>query len=89
MRTPAELDEVIEMIRAHLVDNAIRELEATAIGAEPFASCYEKPGYPDLIHNHFECTSCGLRFDLVVETYHGTGGSWEIDPGSVTGSESF
>lgn len=32
----------------------------------------------DLITHIFECTTCSRRFSLEVETYHGSGGDWEV-----------
>ena len=35
--------------------------------------------FPDDVPYHvFKCASCGCRFELCVETYHGSGGSWEV-----------
>ena len=31
----------------------------------------------DYIEHHFKCQTCGQRFRLAVETYHGSGGAWE------------
>lgn len=30
----------------------------------------------DLVASSFRCTTCGNRYELVVETYHGSGGAW-------------
>ncbi len=32
----------------------------------------------DYIEHTFQCTTCGMRFMLSAETYHGCGGSWNI-----------
>lgn len=33
----------------------------------------------DGLHYRFECTSCGQRFTLYAETYHGQGGKWQAE----------
>ncbi len=30
----------------------------------------------DIISHTFECVSCGQRFEMAVDTYHGSGGAW-------------
>src|SRR5215467_8722948 len=32
----------------------------------------------DYIVHVLECTTCSRRFKLSVETYHGSGGAWEV-----------
>jgi len=32
----------------------------------------------DVIIHTFECSHCGQRFKLAVDTYHGAGGTWEM-----------
>lgn len=32
----------------------------------------------DVLYHVFQCTSCGRKFSLCVETYHGSGGSWKV-----------
>ena len=36
------------------------------------------PWPADYIEHLFECTSCGRQFRLAIETYHGSGGVWEV-----------
>jgi hypothetical protein len=39
-----------------------------------------KPGVPwpnDFITHIFRCAACQQQFKLFVETYHGSGGTWE------------
>ncbi len=35
--------------------------------------------WADILYYRFECTSCGQRFKLAAETYHGRGGAWEAE----------
>jgi len=32
----------------------------------------------DVLFHQFECTSCQRKFELSVETYHGSGGAWDV-----------
>ena len=47
-----------------------------------------RPGAPwpdDCIHHTFRCTNCSQTFRLAVETYHGSGGTWQpVGENSVT-----
>ena len=36
-----------------------------------------RPWPDDLIEHTFECPRCHQQFRLAVETYHGSGGSWQ------------
>lgn len=37
-----------------------------------------KPFPGDVLYHVFKCASCGCGFELCIETYHGSGGSWEV-----------
>ena len=41
-----------------------------------FESLLTQEHLPDSIHYFFRCSSCGLLFQLFVNTYHGSGGEW-------------
>ncbi len=73
IRTPGELRRTIQTIRDSVVDDTL-ELQD---GQE-----FDLPDYgpwPDVIDHIFECRSCGRRFWLRAETYHGAGGSWSSE----------
>jgi hypothetical protein len=38
-----------------------------------------KDSWSDITYHRFACTSCGQRFKLAAETYHGRGGAWEAE----------
>lgn len=40
-------------------------------------AAHETPWPGDYVETVVECSSCGQRFRLCAETYHGAGGSWE------------
>jgi hypothetical protein len=45
----------------------------------PLTDLLKNQHWPDDVITHiFECSSCGQRFKLAVETYHGSGGAWEM-----------
>jgi hypothetical protein len=37
-----------------------------------------KPFPDDLLFHQFKCTTCNRKFELSVETYHGSGGAWNV-----------
>ena len=48
-------------------------------GTCPLKELPEHQQWPsDAITHIFECSSCGQRFQLAVDTYHGSGGTWEM-----------
>lgn len=38
----------------------------------------DMPFLDDVQCHIFMCTSCECKFELCVETFHGSGGSWEV-----------
>jgi len=38
----------------------------------------EMPFLDDVLCHVFMCTSCECKFELCVETFHGSGGRWEV-----------
>ncbi len=38
-----------------------------------------KPYSDDVIYHKFRCTSCNRKFELTVETYHGSGGARDVE----------
>ena len=42
----------------------------------PFRDVSADGPWNDIVHYEFRCTSCGRKFRLSVETYHGQGGAW-------------
>lgn len=81
INSPGELAEVIRSLTA-----AVRagELRAVAPSNPSFGVAIDirqiapEGPWPDYLELHFEGTQTGERFRLVVETYHGAGGRWEL-----------
>lgn len=38
----------------------------------------DRPFPNDYIHHIFKCAKCNSKYQLSVETYHGSGGKWDI-----------
>ena len=39
--------------------------------------------WSDIIKCTIRCAHCGTRFQLVCETYHGSGGEWHVEPSGI------
>jgi hypothetical protein len=75
VRTPGEYHTVLAMARAHLTAGAL----ALVSGTCSLEDVTEGAPWPaDYIEHTFACTQCGRCFRLEVETYHGSGGGWEV-----------
>jgi hypothetical protein len=78
IRTPAQLSAVIRSIQAQV---AAGELVQTAdssslIPSVDVCALSDEGAWPDYIEARFAAQVSGARFTLVVETFHGVGGSW-------------
>jgi len=77
-RTPGELRKAVSIVSANLLDDTLVEILPNAqgpIGA--FQSIAEGTEWPDTFDFTFACKSCGERFTLQADTYHGSGGYWK------------
>ena len=83
---PHEFRKAQRVIRANLDDSTIADTTRHHGSTDSFDSLSLNGPWPDYIEHHFECNGCGQRFRLAVETYHGTGGTWEpLDHGDERG----
>ena len=81
-----KLEQAFRVIQENIDDGTIVEVDRTnEFAPDTFDSIVKSDTRPDYIENHFKCTSCGCYFRLAVETYHGSGGTWEVnlDEGSI------
>lgn len=78
--TPADLRQAIRIVRANLEDGRLVEVEGGGPDVVPFGSLPPEAPWPDHFQCRFACSSCGTRFRLAAETYHGSGGSWAPEP---------
>ena len=81
-----KLRKAFRVIEDNIDDGTIIEMDrASKFAPDTFEAICKADTLPDYIENHFKCTTCGCTFILAVETYHGSGGTWEInlDEGSL------
>ena len=77
IRSPSELSKAVRVVRANLDDGTLAEVAVeAAVGAPCFDELGDSGTWPDIVLNAFECTTCGARFKLFADTYHGSGGAW-------------
>ena len=79
IRTPADLSRSLRLVRASLADGTLVEEPATADRALYTSAMRDLPDdgpWPDYVELRFRCRTCGSRFKLTAETYHGAGGRW-------------
>ena len=79
IRTPGQLANAVRVIQANLEDGTLEQTPAASLGAStaPFASISQTGPWDDVLLYEFACRSCGARFRLAAETYHGQGGEWQ------------
>src|SRR5579859_2040438 len=72
---PREYLDLVMQLDALVKTGIFRLIQSTC----PLAELLENRQWPsDAVAHVFECSNCGQRFRLVVEAYHGAGGSWEM-----------
>ena len=78
IRTPGEFRKALRVIQSNLGDRSIIDITQPAHSPSgKFDDLTESGPWPDYVEHYFECTHCGCRFRLAVDTYHGAGGAWE------------
>ncbi len=75
VNTGYEYRELIRQLHELLQRNTFKLIRGTCSLEEVLRS-QTWPG--DSISHLFECTQCSRRFELDVDTYHGSGGAWEM-----------
>src|SRR3954469_16876887 len=70
-----EYRDLVRQILAIVAQGTLRLVGGTC-PLEDVPTCKQWPD--DYIHHVLECTSCSRRFQLSVETYHGSGGAWDV-----------
>jgi len=80
IKVPSDLRKAIAVARDSLADGTISEVTAGG-DYKPFAELASSDKWEDVLRYHFMCNTCGQRFELSAETYHGSGGWWKpVDP---------
>lgn len=72
---PYQCFDLVEQIRMVLKDGTLSLIEGNCRLEEIIKG---KPLPEDILYHVFQCTTCGCKFSLSVETYHGSGGSWQV-----------
>ena len=78
IRSPGELAQAVRIVQANLKDETLEQVprEGLGVSTKPFPSLSETGPWDDVLLYEFSCRSCGARFRLSADTYHGQGGDW-------------
>ena len=76
IKLPSDLKKAIRIAKENVADGTLRVLEEQK-WKTPFNVVTPDGGWDDVFSYIFVCNSCGNRFELVAETYHGSGGHWK------------
>src|SRR5580765_2677578 len=75
VNSPYEYRDLVRQIIATIEQGTFRVVS----GDCPLEQILSEERWPgDYIAHLLECTTCSRRFRLAVETYHGSGGAWEL-----------
>jgi hypothetical protein len=75
-----------DLIRALAAAVRAGELSQIVLAGEPFATMEDirklppDGPWPDYLELYFQDPHTGKRYRLMAETYHGSGGTWELVP---------
>jgi len=75
VNSPYDYRDLVRQILEIIEQGTFRVASGTCPVEEILAG---KPWPGDYIAHVLECTTCSRRFQLSVETYHGSGGAWEV-----------
>jgi hypothetical protein len=74
IQTPGQYFDLVQEVKEVLAQGTL----ALICGNVDLADISPTRGWPDdYIEHTFQCSQCGQRFQLAVETYHGSGGQWQ------------
>jgi len=77
---PSDLVALLGIVRSAVAEGAVvcvENAEKPALPGQPtFDELDLSQPWPDVLQYWFECPACAKRFELSVETYHGSGGVW-------------
>lgn len=82
IRSWQDVQSVMRIVQRKLADGFLIEDEFRPEGqlkitGNPFSAISIDGPCPDFLQHYFRCVGCGQLFALEVETYHGTGGTWQ------------
>ena len=74
IQTPGQYFDLVREVKEVLAQGTLALID----GNVDLAEISPGKGWPDdYIEHTFQCSQCGQRFRLFVETYHGSGGHWQ------------
>ena len=77
---PRQLCRIVSKVQEAITNNRLRcnefESSRALIGQKPFSQLDLEESIPDIMRYYFECEHCGNVFGLMVEAFHGQGGTW-------------
>lgn len=76
IKVPSDLRQAIAVTRDNLADGTISDV-TTGGDCKPFDELVSSGKWEDVLRYHFRCNTCGQKFELYAETYHGSGGWWK------------
>jgi len=72
---PYEYLNIVEQLKVILSEGTLKIIQGNC----DFYTLQKGQLWPDdVLYHVFECTSCDRKFELSVETYHGSGGAWDV-----------
>ncbi|RKP46787.1 hypothetical protein D7Z26_24365 [Cohnella endophytica] len=72
---PYEYFNIVEQVKEILYVGTLEIIQGNC----DFYSLQKGQPWPgDVLYHIFKCTSCERKFELSVETYHGSGGVWDV-----------
>jgi len=78
IKLPNDLKKVIRIAKENIADNTLSlSEEETGLWSGPFSKLSSDGCWEDFVYYVFKCNSCGKKFELSAETYHGSGGHWK------------
>jgi len=79
---PKDLKNVIALVSENISNGILKEAapKNNVVRQPPFTALVAGEPWEDIVSYTFECQTCGQRFALGAETYHGSGGSWTPVP---------
>ena len=85
IRSPAELKQALRVLQGEIQRSVLEQLIVPASDGLEQPSVHDllsEPN-PDIFCSHFRCRHCGQQFELMCETYHGSGGRWSVVAGGA------
>lgn len=77
---PSQLQKAISVAGANLADGTLAEVTPPqpSYSQQSFAQLASGGAWDDVFQYNFICTHCQEQFTLSAETYHGSGGAWQV-----------